>query len=127
MGQRPGWVPPPVYAVQIEEVRSGDDLIVLVNLGVDNLHKRVRVRLAGVDTPDAYKVAAQTEAGQLRDTVRRLVRGTCFIKVRRQTSASWLVELLVVPAGAAPEDPMNLLNVNTWLIERGYGFPHPGP
>jgi len=101
---------------EVLEVHSGDDLILLVDLGIDSLFKRTRVRLQGVDTPDAYKAAPETEAGQIRDKVARLVKGKkCTIDVHMQGKASWIVTLFVgVKADA--------YSLNDTLKEQGYVY-----
>ena len=79
---------------EVLEVHSGDDLVLLANLGIDGLYKKVRVRLQGVDTPDAYKASPDTEAGILRDRVSRLLKGKkCTIDVHTQGKSSWVVTL----------------------------------
>lgn len=104
------------FPCEVKEVFSGDDLIVFVDLGVEGLFKRQRVRLAGVDTPNAVNAAESTEAGEIRREVRMLARhkkGRLTI-VRRNTT-SWVVELVV-------ETPAGPVNLNKMLIERGYEF-----
>ena len=63
------------YSAQVLEVRSGDDLVAMVDLGLDGLYKKTRLRLRNVDTPDAYRKDASTDAGRIRDHVRDLVSG----------------------------------------------------
>jgi hypothetical protein len=105
-----------ILQAEVLEVHSGDDLVVLADLGVDSLYKRVRVRLYGVDTPDAYKAAADTEAGQIRDKVARRVKGKkCAMEVHSQGKASWVVTLFV----GVKADAYSLNNI---LIEEGYVF-----
>lgn len=104
------------YACEVREVFSGDDLIALVDLGVENLFKKQRLRLAGVDTPNAINATGTTEAGQLRTFIRNLTRnrkGKLTI-VSRNTN-SWVVILVV----ETPEGPVN---VNDYLIGQGYQF-----
>lgn len=109
-----------VYEVKVEEVHSGDDLIGMVDLDVDNLFKRVRLRLRGVDTPSAYKVKADTEAGEVRDIVRELVNtGRCRAVVHSQKRGGWLVTLMVTHRTAVGEVTTN---VNDMLIARGYVY-----
>lgn len=105
-----------VYACEVREVFSGDDLIALVDLSVENLWKRQRIRLSGVDTPAAISATGDTEAGQIRSHVRSLTRnkkGT--ITVVSRNANSWVVTLVVDTA----EGPVN---VNELLIARGYQF-----
>lgn len=104
------------YACEVREVFSGDDLIAFVDLGVENLFKKQRLRLAGVDTPNAINATGNTEAGQLRTFVRNLTRGRKgkLVIVSRNTN-SWVVTLTV----ETPEGPVN---VNEYLIGQGYKF-----
>lgn len=104
------------YACEVREVFSGDDLIALVDLGVENLWKRQRIRLAGVDTPPAINATGSTEAGQLRSYVRMLTRGRKGrLSLVSRNANSWVVTLVV----ETPEGPVN---VNDILIARGYEF-----
>lgn len=105
-----------LYDATVEEVRSGDDLLVLVSLGVDELYKRVRVRLHGVDTPDAYKAGPETEAGALREEVRRLTRGRARVETVKTSSTSWVVVLHYF------SEEREWVNLNQVLISRGYVF-----
>ena len=104
------------YRCRVEEVRSGDDLIVLVALGFDDLYKWTRVRLRGVDTPDAFKEAPESEAGRIRDEVRELTRGVCKIVVHSQAKSGWIVDLYVLTSTSEP------LHMNKLLIDRGFVF-----
>ena len=105
------------FDVQVEEVHSGDDLVLMVNLGVDGLFKRVRARLKGVDTPSAFKVRGDTEAGAVRDTIKELiVRGACSILLHSQGKGGWLVTLFI------STDNNSRLNVNDMLIQKGYVY-----
>ena len=105
-----------VYVCEVREVFSGDDLIALVDLGVENLWKRQRIRLSGVDTPPAINATGDTEAGKIRSYVRALTRGRKgeLIIVNRNSN-SWVVTLMV-------ETPEGIVNVNDVLISRGYQF-----
>lgn len=104
------------YDAEVREVFSGDDLVVLVDLGVESLWKRQRVRLAGVDTPNAISAGMETEAGKIRSYVRQLVRGKHVkITVTNRSSNSWVVILFV-------ETPEGIINLNEDLIKQGYQF-----
>lgn len=82
------------YRVDVVEVHSGDDLVLMVDLGIDGLFKKVRARLQGVDTPDAYKTAADTEAGQVRKYVQKLtIRKRCYVIVHNMSVGGWKVSL----------------------------------
>lgn len=106
-----------VYKVEVKEVRSGDDLVLLVDLGLDNLYKKVRARLLGVDTPDAYQADAATEAGKVRDEVRDITRrGKCSIMLHSQGPGGWKVTLLVHMTDNKSVD------VNSALKAMGYTY-----
>lgn len=107
------------YPVTVEDVRSGDDLIVLVELGIDDLYKKVRCRLRGVDTPDAYKASRETLAGQIRTEVRRItLEHKCKIIVSAMNRNGWIVDLIIMPKDDVP------VNVNELLMQRGYVYNH---
>lgn len=103
------------YDAQVEEVHSGDDLVLMVNLGIDGLFKRVRARLHGVDTPNAFRAKTDTEAGEVRDEVKRLTAGRCKIEVIVQSKGGWLVQLY------AERDGQQVC-VNEVLKSRGYVY-----
>lgn len=109
------------FEVAVEEVYSGDDLVLMVDLGVGGLFKRVRARLAGVDTPSAFRAAKGTEAGELRNLLRDTVsRGKCSVELHAEGKGGWLVTLFVNEGGT-------LRNVNDMLIAKGYVYaPHAG-
>jgi hypothetical protein len=104
------------YPCEVKEVFSGDDLIAMVDLGVENLWLKQRVRLSGVDTPNAIKESAHSEAGQLRAYVRALTRGRKGrITVVNRSANSWVAILKV-------DTPEGEVNVNEYLMEKGYKF-----
>jgi len=104
------------YSCEVKEVFSGDDLIVFVDLNVEGLFKRQRVRLAGVDTPNAVGAGENTPGGELRREVRMLARHKKGrITIVRRNTTSWVVVLVV-------ETPTGPVNINQMLIDRGYEF-----
>lgn len=104
------------FSCEVREVFSGDDLMALIDLGVDNLWKKQRVRLAGVDTPNAVKAAGDTEAGQIRRYVRTMVKNRrAKLSVVNKFNNSWVVVLHV-------ETGEGWVNVNQHLIDKGYVF-----
>lgn len=104
------------FSVEVTEVHSGDDLVVLVDLGIDELFKKQRIRLQGVDTPDAFREAVDTEAGRVREEVRQMVRNKqCWIELCAHGKGGWKVILYV----ESDPDPVN---VNEFLIAKGYVF-----
>lgn len=105
------------YWVEVHEVYSGDDLVLLVDLGVGGLFKRTRARLRGVDTPSAFRASDATEAGEVRELLRRTIAGgRCSILLHAEGKGGWLVTLYVHTNQEAP------VNVNEMLTERGYVF-----
>lgn len=104
------------FVGEVVEILSGDDLIVMVDLGVENLHRKTRVRLLGVDTPNALDTSQGDHAAEIRREVQTMVRGK---KVRLEVSArnnsSWVAEVYVKQSG---QD----LHLNALLRERGYVF-----
>ena len=105
------------YYAEVVEVHSGDDLVLMVDLGLDGFYKRVRARLHGVDTPDAYKLDSDTPAGRVRDKVRDMVSGRrCMIEMHAIRRGGWIVTLYVLKE---PEQP---LNINETLRSEGYIF-----
>jgi len=101
---------------KVEHVISGDNLVIFVELCMDDLYKKVRVRLHGVDTPDAYKATPDTEAGKVRDLVRQMVlNSTCSVKVVSQSRKGWIVVLSI-------HKGEEVLNLNQFLMDQGYIF-----
>lgn len=108
------------FSCEVREVFSGDDLIALVDLGVENLWKKQRIRLSGVDTPNAINATGDTEAGQLRSLVRAMVRGRKGrLTIISRTTNSWICTLVV-------ETPEGTVNVNDFLVAKGYQFKRAG-
>lgn len=109
-----------VFEVTVEEVHSGDDVVLFVNLGIDNLYKRVRARLRGVDTPSAFKAKASSEAGTVRELVREVTaKGRCSAIVHSQGKGGWLITLSVMHRSEVGEVTTN---VNELLVSRGYVY-----
>lgn len=104
------------FCAKVEEVHSADDYILLVNLGVDGLFKRVRARLFGVDTPNAYKAAPDTEAGALRDECKVTLAGRCLIELISEGKGGWIVRMYT------QESDTERVCINEVLRERGYVY-----
>lgn len=106
-----------VYKAEVLEVYSGDDLCLMVDLGVEGLHKKQRVRLQDVDTPNGIGAAADTEAGKVRAWVAMMTRNrkVTLTVTSRGGRNSWigLIDL---------ETPNGKINLNTELILQGYKF-----
>lgn len=106
------------FSVDVLEIHSGDDLILMVDLGVDGLHKRVRARLKGVDTPSAFKATKDTEAGAARDMLRELTSGKrCWIELSAAGKGGWIVTLFTENRVTG-----TVTNVNDTLISHGYVY-----
>lgn len=109
----------PVIRGDVRAVFSGDDLMVLVDLGVDGLWKQQRVRLYGVDAPYAKHAKANSTAGRVRDYVRRMTRDRVVqIELILDRGPDWLAVVHV-------ETRDGLVNLNEDLIRQGYPFLHP--
>lgn len=108
---------PRFFKAELKEVMSGDDLTLLIDLGVDGLFKRQRVRLQGVDTPDARGQGATTLAGKIRTYVTRACRHQeLYIEVINQLAHAWVV-VLYVDSGQPHRH-----NLNDDLIKQGYKY-----
>lgn len=108
------------FSVTVEEVHSGDDLVAMADLGIDKLFKRVRIRLQGVDTPNAYMAKVNSVAGNLRDEVRKLTLGKkCRVNIVAEGKGGWLGTLYVLQDEGE-------LNVNELLIDRGFVYKRNG-
>lgn len=104
------------YSAEVKDVFSGDDLVLYVALGVDDLYKRKRVRLHGVDTPNAVGQGPDTEAGKIRNFVMSLLqRRTLTLTVVSLMRTGWIGVVEV-------ETPQGLLNLNEILIGMGFKF-----
>lgn len=104
------------YTGEVREVYSGDDLVVLVDLGTEDLWKRQRIRLFGVDTPNGMSAAADSNAGRVRAYVRAMTKGKKVrIEVTSRTSNSWVAIVTV----DTPDGPKNL---NDDLIAQGFKY-----
>jgi Staphylococcal nuclease homologue. len=109
---------PTIIHGDVRAVFSGDDLMVLVDQGVDGLWKQRRIRLYGVDTPYAKHAKPNSPAGRVRDYVRRLTRDRLVqIEIIRDRGPDWLAVLRV-------ETRDGLVNLNEDLIRQGYAFLH---
>jgi len=101
---------------EVLQVFSGDDLIVMVDLQVESLFKKQRVRLHGVDAPSAVRSGAETTAGQIRAYVRGLCKGkTVELQVISRGVSSWVVVAWVM-LDTGPH------NLNQDLIAQGYAY-----
>lgn len=104
------------YKGEVREVYSGDDLVVMVDLGTEDLWKRQRIRLHGVDTPNGMAAAADTNAGKVRTYVRSLTKGRkVHIEVISRTANSWVAVVHV-------ETHTGLHNLNEDLIAQGFKY-----
>ena len=110
----------PSYHCKVMEVISGDDLIVLVDLNIDDLFKRVRARLRGVDTPSAYKENSDTTGGKVRADVHKLTKNKqCRIDVHSQGRGGWVVTMFVIQSDGTE------VQLNAALREQGFVYQQP--
>jgi len=110
-----------VFDVVVNEVHSGDDLIVTVDLGVAGLFKKVRARLKGVDVPSAHRLTKDTEAGKLRDELKEIIKkGNCRILLHNELKGGWLITLYV-----SIVDSTESIDVNKYFMDKGYVYSAP--
>jgi len=106
----------PTYIVEVKQVISGDDILVMAELSPDDIYKKVRCRLEGVDTPDGYRQDKDSPAGKVRELVRKLVKNQkCSVIVKNQSRKDWIVEMFI-------HDGDKKLNLNAYLISEGYVY-----
>lgn len=117
-GEQP---PRRIFTGEAREVYSGDDLIVFIDLEIDNLWKRQRVRLYGVDTPNGIHEPAESEAGRLRDYVRGLVR-TAKLHIQPVSARNGNMVAIV----EVERRDGSRFNLNDDLIAKGYKFQKQG-
>lgn len=104
------------FTAEVKDVFSGDDLVVMVDLNVDDLWKRRRVRLHGVDTPNAVRAGPETPAGQVRAYIKNLCQGRKLeIEVVSQGVSCWVVKAWVL----LDDGPHNL---NDDLSAQGFAY-----
>lgn len=107
---------PVIFKAKVEEVNSGDDLILMIDLGVEGLHKRQRVRLKDVDTPSQVRRGRMGEAEEVRRLVTDLCLGkTVELHLAHKTAHAWVVTLHFPSASG-------LENLNQLLIGKGYAY-----
>lgn len=85
-----------IFKGRVVEVSSGDDLMVEVDLGVEGLYKKTRVRLKGVDAPDAYKAAEESAAYKVKQEVSRMVNGkdvTLDVVTQGSNKSGWVAHV----------------------------------
>jgi len=105
-----------IFNAEVRDVFSGDDLVLMIDLGVDELHKRKRFRLHGVDTPNAVGMGPDTEAGKLRTYVYQLTkRQKLMVTVVSRDRNSWVGVIEV-------HTDTGVVNLNEDLISKGYAF-----
>lgn len=101
---------------KVLEVHSGDDMIVMVDLNMDSLFKKVRVRLHEVDTPDAYRLSSDTQAGKIRDIVKQKVANQdVLIDLYSVRKGGWIATVWYLDKGEKA-------NLNEFLKSLGYIF-----
>ena len=104
------------YKVHVEDVFSGDDLLLRINLGISGISVSKRCRLLGVDAPDAFQKSSDTPEGKVRDTVKdALMKRKCEIEVHKEDTRSLIVTLYY-------RNGDTWCNLNDELIGMGFVF-----
>lgn len=102
---------------EVVQVFSADDLIVLVDLGVEDLFKKQRVRLHGVDAPNAVRSGPETTAGKLRSYVKSLCKGrTLKLEIKSRGVSSWVVVAWIIDDAGLEK------NLNEDLMAQGFAY-----
>lgn len=104
------------FRAEVRDVFSGDDLILFIDLGINDLYMKKRFRLQGVDTPNAIGAGPDTEAGKLRSFVYDMLRRKelkITVVTRAANSLVGVVEII---------QPSGNVILNDVLIEKGYRF-----
>lgn len=103
------------YKARVVDVYSGDDLLLMVDLGVDGLFKQVRARLHGVDAPNAFREREGSEAYVVRDEVKNILENQVVqIDIHHEGRGGWVVELWYLDALQVHR------SLNSFLQKRGY-------
>ncbi len=108
------------FSAEIRDVYSGDDLMAMVELGVDDLYKKKRIRLYGVDTPNGVGCGPDTEAGKVRSWVLDMVKKRrVTLTVISQTNNSWICK---VEVHCTSPTSNYVVDLNEALIAKGFKF-----
>ncbi len=104
------------YAAEVRDVFSGDDLVLWVELGTEDLYMRKRIRLNGVQVPNAVGQGPTTEAGKIRAQVYDMLKKQkLFITITARAPHSWVAVVEI-------DTHNGIVNLNNWLISQGYEF-----
>lgn len=105
-----------MYEGEVQDVFSGDDIIVLVDLGIEELFKRVRVRLHGVDTPNGLGASKDSEAGKVRSYVRQLCKSKRVrLEIVSKNVSSWVCKVVILTETGD-------FDLNADLAKQGYQY-----
>lgn len=110
------------YKAHILDVISGDDMIAMIDLGIDGLFVRKRIRLYGVDTPNTttHDIKTIARAEEIRDKVKERIKDkVCIVEIHRQGRGGWVVTL------KSMLEPGVYDNINDWLMKEGHVFDGP--
>lgn len=113
------------FTAKVERITSGDDWVAFVDLGVDNLWKRTRVRLQGVDAPRVQMGEEDGQAVALKEELKEML---LYRRVRlilhAENKGGWICEVHFpsAPDEDNPDIENGYLNINGMLKRRGYVF-----
>ena len=108
-----------IYKIEsVKNIYSGDDLILMLDLGHDGLYRLTRCRLLGVDAPSAFN-SKNTEAIKLKNFVSKVLSDSkeSYVEVSSYRNNSWLVILYT-----KDPDTQAFISLNRVLINNGYIF-----
>lgn len=99
---------PYIYQAQLVKVVDGDTIDVDVDLGFQ-IRQKIRLRLAGIDTPEVR--GAEREAGlKSKDFVQKQLEaaGSIFVETRKTGKyGRYIAEVFYAPANNQPERSLN--------------------
>ena len=105
------------YTAKMDEVKSGDDISMMVDLGVSSLYQLVRCRLYRIDTPDTFRSEDGSDAKRVQKWVYNFLKDReCTVFVHSMRKSSWIVTILVHVDGKGTVD------LNKQLSEQGYSY-----
>jgi len=108
-----------IYKIEaVKNIYSGDDLILLLDLGHDGLYRLTRCRLVGVDAPSTFNNDNE-EAIKLKNFVSKALNNSSdsYVEVSSYLNNSWLVTLFT-----KDKETQAYTSLNQVLINNGYVF-----
>lgn len=107
------------YKARVLKVVDGDTLDVEIDMGLE-VYKRERLRLAGIDAPERYKLggseATQWLTRQLFERDDKILEGVCYITTRTKGKYGRYLAWIFLE----PDFGEFTKSLNTLMIEAGF-------